>query len=79
MRVRHVVQDLLQLPQDAKLEFTRLLAVNDANELFEVRLDFPIVGTAFHEDRQEVLLVIEHDIRLGRFAVVKRLVDPPEA
>lgn len=74
MKVKHLIAQLQELPPDASIELTRVLAVDKKlGDAYELRLDFPIIGIATSKDDQDALLLVEYDARyLHRFGKLRR-------
>lgn len=77
MKVHQLIKALSEFPSDARVELTRLFAIKDKNEVYNVSLDFPIIGLAHRDD--ELLLIVEYHEQLAKFGKVVPLKADPEA
>lgn len=61
MKVKDVMEDLSKLPGDSDLCLSRFICASEEGEVFELTLDYPIIGTALNEESGEVRLVLKMD------------------
>jgi hypothetical protein len=84
MKVKDLIEALKEYPKDASVELSTLLGADLSSEdqaIYEVFLDYPIIGLAYNDKDNDVRLVVSHspeDKWLKRFGKVKRLENEEE-
>ncbi len=76
MKIKDVKEALSEYPDDAVFELAKFMAMpikNPGDEQFEVVLDLPVIGFAYHEETNHVRLVVEAGPQIMAFGKVTRI------
>lgn len=76
MTKAELIEALAEYPDDATLELGKFIALDPADEqLYEVRLDYPVAGIAYKEGEIVLAVIAEGDSKpwLLKFGKVKAL------
>jgi hypothetical protein len=74
MTVAELIEALKQYPPDYRVELSKTFAVDRKrqNKLYEVTLDFPIIGLVKNDEVKELRLLTDSDSALTKFGKVRR-------
>lgn len=81
MKVKELIQTLSEYPGEASVELGRLIAIkteDGKDSAYDVILDFPIIGIAYHDQDNDVRLLVQEDHSLELFGKVTPFVDSIE-
>lgn len=76
MTVKELREALLDYPDDASVELGKLMVIKeteDSTEAWEVALDSPIVGLAYHAEANDVRLCISPGEGLEAYGMLSRI------
>jgi hypothetical protein len=76
MTVADLIEDLKSFPPDAKVELGKLMAADfvgkgeptDETEMYEMVLDFPIIGIAYNPENKDFRFVVEYIEGVEKYA-----------